>query len=107
MYKVWEDCKHLHKIPKYKIFVPEMLLTYVSKIFDPLSLSVKLHICNFFCFLLSTIVIMLWPKLLIETKERKINYKFVNMNVMVLQDPFVLICENCSKNCDCFNPLSI
>ncbi len=25
------------------------------------------------------------------------------MNAMVLQDLLILICENCSKNCDCFN----
>ncbi len=49
---------------------------------------------------------MLWLKLLTKTKERNIYYKFVNMNAMVLQDPLVLICENCSKHCDCFNPLS-
>jgi hypothetical protein len=49
-----------------------MLLTCVLKNFDPLSLSIKLHTCNFFGFLLSTIIIMVWPKLLIETKIKNL-----------------------------------
>jgi hypothetical protein len=47
-----------------------------------------------------------WVKLLIETKN-EIYYKFINMNVMALQNLLVLTFENYSKMCGFFNPLFI
>jgi len=34
-------------------------------------------------------------------------YKFENMNAMAFQDLLVLTFKNCSKICNCFNPLYI
>ncbi len=55
----------------------------MHEIFDPLSLSFKLHHWNFiYLFILLIKVIKIWPKLLIETKENENYYKIVNMNTM-------------------------
>lgn len=83
-----------------------MFLTCDHEIFDPLSLNVMLHHWKiYFYFGSSNVITRVWPKLFIKTKYE--NYcKFVNMNVMALQD-LVLTFENCSKTCGCFNPLYI
>ncbi len=83
-----------------------MFLTCDHEIFNPLSLNVMLHRWKFyFYFGSSNVITRVWPKLFIKTKYE--NYcKFVNMNVMALQD-LVLTFENCSKTCGCFNPLYI
>jgi hypothetical protein len=52
-------------------------------------------------------VIRVWPKLLSGKKQIGNYYKFVNMNAMALQDLLISTFKNCSKVCDCFNPLSI
>jgi hypothetical protein len=84
-----------------------MFLTCDHEILNPLSLNVMLHhyFLNLF-FVSSNVITKVWPKLFIKTKNENY-YKFVNINVMALQDLLVLTFENCSKTCGCFNPLSI
>jgi hypothetical protein len=96
IYTLWKDCVHLHMLHKYEIFVPEVFLTCVLKILNPLSLNVKLHHSKNLFFCLSTIVIKVWPQLLIKTKSRNY-YKFVDMNLMAFQNLLIPTFKNCSK----------
>ncbi len=82
-----------------------MFLTFVPKIPNPLSLSVKLHHYQKKKLDLSTIIIKVWPQLLVETKKNENYNKFVDIITMALQDLLVLTFQNCSKNYDCFNSL--
>jgi hypothetical protein len=82
-----------------------MSLTFVPKIFDPLSLNVKLHQCkNFFFWIINYSPQRVAP--IIDYLFFNY-YKFVNMNATTLQDLLLLSFKNCSKNYDCGNPLSI
>jgi hypothetical protein len=71
MYTLWKICKHLHRLHKYKKFVPKLFLTPCVNILGPLSLNVKLHHYNLFIYL-SAIVIKVWPQLLVEGKKMQI-----------------------------------
>jgi hypothetical protein len=54
---IMKNCKHLHRLHKLKIYIPKMFLACVPKIFNFLSLSVKLQHYNYiFIFDLSIIV---------------------------------------------------
>jgi len=45
---------------------------------------------------------------IVDFKKKSGNYyKFEDMNAMTFQDLLVLTFENCSKICNCFNPLCI
>jgi len=84
-----------------------MFVTCVLEILDLLSLCVKLYHHKSFFFGLSTIVIRVWPKLLIEKIKSENYYKFINMNSIIFQNFLVLTFENCSKDCNCLNPLFV
>jgi uncharacterized membrane protein len=70
-----------------------MLLSCVLDIPYPLSLNVKLHKKNIE---LSSTFIRIWPHIFIEIKNNNY-YKFVDMNIMALQNPIIQTLRNCSK----------
>ncbi len=70
----------------------------VLEIFDPLSLSVKLHHCIY-------VIFRVWPQLLIEIKKWKL-LQICRHECNGLSKPsLVLTVKNCSKLYDNFNPL--
>jgi hypothetical protein len=82
-----------------------MLLTCVFLRFLTLIIKCEIKPLRLF-FDFSSIVIKVCPNCWLKQKSENY-YKFISMNVVVLWNFLLLTFTNYSKNCGCFNPLSI